>query len=74
MSFRLLSKPTGDSQRGTKHTFMPENLKVLRVVDECHMMAKIQATKQGLKLQAYMERLIRAAEQGLVDWEKLKEQ
>ncbi len=37
------------------------------------MMAKIQAAKKGLKLQAYMERLIRAAEQELVDWEKFKE-
>ena len=53
---------------------MPENLKVLRVKDASHMMAKIQAAKKGLKLQVYMERLIRAAEQGLVDWEKLKEQ
>jgi len=42
-------------------------------MEECHMMAKIQATKKGLKLQEYMERLIRAAEQELVDWEKLKE-
>ena len=52
---------------------MPENLKVLRVIDECHLMAKIQATKKGLKLQEYMERLIRAAEQELVDWDKLKD-
>lgn len=49
---------------------MPE-LKVLRVVEECHIMAKIQATKKGMKLQEYMEILIRAAEQELVDWEKL---
>ena len=48
-------------------------LKVLRVVEECHILAKIQATKKGMKLQQYMEILIRAAEQELVDWEQLKE-
>ena len=49
-------------------------LKVLRVIEECHIMAKVQATKKGMKLQAYMELLIRAAEEELVDWEQLSEE
>jgi len=48
------------------------NLKVLRVNTLAHQTAKINAVKQGVKLQSYMEKLIAADEQGLVDWAKLK--
>ena len=47
------------------------SLKVLRVNSLAHMTAKINAVKQGVKLQTYMEKLIAADEQGLVDWDKL---
>lgn len=52
---------------------MAENLKVLRVMVECHQIAKINAAKKAVKLQIYMEQLIEADEQGLIDWEKFKE-
>jgi len=47
------------------------SLKVLRVNTLAHQTAKINAVKQGVKLQTYMEKLIAADEQGLVDWSKL---
>lgn len=48
-----------------------ESLKVLRVNSLAHQTAKISAVKQGVKLQTYMEKLIAADDQGLVDWGKL---
>ena len=51
---------------------MGDDLKVLRVMTICHQMAKVNAAKKGIKLQIYMERLIEADEQGLIDWEKFK--
>ena len=49
----------------------PKSLKVLRVNDLSHQTAKINAVKRGEKLQTYLEKLIAADEQGLVDWNKL---
>ena len=49
----------------------PQSLKVLRVNDLAHQTAKVNAVKRGEKLQTYMEKLIAADEQGLVDWSKL---
>ena len=46
-------------------------LKVLRVVEEKHQLAKLNAVKRGLKLQIYVERLIEADGKGLIDWEQL---
>ena len=51
---------------------MGDDLKVLRVMNACHQMAKINAAKKGVKLQIYVERLIEADEQGLIDWERFK--
>ncbi len=51
---------------------MGDDLKVLRVMTVCHQLAKVNAAKKGIKLQIYMERLIEADEQGLIDWEKFK--
>lgn len=51
---------------------MPENLKVLRVQDASHVIAKVKAAKKKVKLQEYVEQLIAADEQGLVNWEKFK--
>ena len=48
------------------------NLKVLRVQDGSHLIAKVNATKKTLKLQEYVENLIAADEQGLIDWSKFK--
>lgn len=45
-------------------------LKVLRVNDEVHIVAKINAAKRGEKMQTYIESLIQADEKGLIDWEK----
>lgn len=50
---------------------MEENLKVLRVRETKHILAKICAVKKGIKLQLYIEKLIEADEKGLIDWEKL---
>lgn len=52
---------------------MSENLKVLRVRESKHQIAKINAVKKGIKMQEYIEQLIAADERELVDWEKLKE-
>lgn len=51
---------------------MGDDLKVLRVMTVCHQLAKVNSAKKGIKLQIYMERLIEADEQGLIDWEKFK--
>jgi len=48
------------------------SLKVLRVNPLSHQTAKINAVKQGVKLQTYMEKLIAADEQGLVKWDQMK--
>lgn len=49
-------------------------LKVLRVEASKHQLAKINATKKGLKMQLYIEQLIEADEKGLIDWGKSKEE
>jgi len=49
------------------------SLKVLRVNSLAHQIAKINAVKQGIKLQTYMEKLISADEQGLVNWDQMKQ-
>lgn len=46
-------------------------LKVLRVEETRHQLAKINAVKKGIKMQVYIEKLIEADERGLIDWEKL---
>ena len=51
---------------------MGDDLKVLRVMTSCHQMAKVNSAKKGIKLQIYVERLIEADEQGLIDWKKFK--
>ena len=51
---------------------MGDDLKVLRVMTICHQMAKVNSAKKGIKLQIYMERLIEADEQELIDWKKFK--
>ncbi len=51
---------------------MGDDLKVLRVMSICHQMAKINSAKKGIKLQIYIERLIEADEQGLIEWKKFK--
>ena len=51
---------------------MGDDLKVLRVMTACHQLAKVNSAKKGIKLQIYMERLIEADEQGLIDWKKFK--
>lgn len=48
-----------------------ENLKVLRVGEKAHHSAKVMAVQRGEKLQTYIEKLIAADEQGLVNWKKL---
>lgn len=48
------------------------NLKVLRVQDTSHLTAKVNAAKKKLKLQEYVEKLIAADEQGIIDWSKFK--
>lgn len=54
---------------------MPENnnekevLKVLRVSALPHQLAKINAAKKGLKLQAYVESLIAKDKEGKVNWD-----
>lgn len=50
---------------------MEVSLKVLRVKAEKHQIAKINAVKMGVKMQAYIEKLIEADEKGLIDWEQL---
>ena len=50
-----------------------ENLKVLRVKESFHLKAKVNAAKQGEKIQKYIEKLIQADEQGLINWKKWKE-
>ena len=47
-------------------------LKVLRVAETKHQLAKINAVKKGLKMQLYIEKLIEADEKGLIDWEQLE--
>ncbi len=47
------------------------NLKVLRVSEKPHHTAKVMAVQRGEKLQTYIEMLIAADEQGLVNWKKL---
>jgi len=49
-----------------------ENLKVLRVQDASHLAAKVNAAKNKLKLQVYVEKLIAADEQGIIVWSKFK--
>lgn len=51
---------------------MGDDLKVLRVMTVCHQKAKVNSAKKGIKLQIYMEQLIEADEQGLIDWKKFK--
>jgi|GEM_PF-3339066 len=46
-------------------------LKVLRVCSTKHQLAKINAVKKGIKMQIYIEKLIEADEEGLIDWTKL---
>ena len=48
-----------------------ENLKVLRVGEKSHQSAKVMAAQRGEKLQTYIEKLISADTQGLVNWKKL---
>lgn len=48
-----------------------EALKVLRVGAKAHHTAKVIAVQRGEKLQTYIEKLIAADEQGLVNWKKL---
>ena len=50
---------------------MEEKLKVLRVTESKHQIAKVNAVKKGIKMQTYIEKLIAADEKGLIDWEKL---
>jgi predicted DNA binding CopG/RHH family protein len=56
---------------------MEEKLKVLRVIEKKHLVAKINAVKKGLKMQIYIEKLIEADELNLIDWaafeQKIKE-
>ncbi len=47
-----------------------EVLKVLRVGEKAHHAAKVVAVQRGEKLQTYIEKLIAADEQGLVNWKK----
>lgn len=46
-----------------------QDLKVLRVKAELHQLAKINAAKKGVKIQAYIEALIEADEQGKIKWD-----
>lgn len=46
-----------------------ETLKVLRVRQTSHQIAKINAAKKGIKIQEYIERLIKADEEGKINWE-----
>ena len=46
-----------------------KTLKVLRVAEATHQLAKINAAKRGIKLQEYIEALIQADEKGKVNWE-----
>jgi len=48
-----------------------ETLKVLRVNEKTHHLAKVMAVQRGEKLQTYIENLIAADNQGLVNWKKL---
>lgn len=48
-----------------------EVLKVLRVGEKAHQTAKVMSAQRGEKLQTYVEHLIKADEQGLIDWEKI---
>ncbi len=52
-------------------SIMKKNLKVLRVEEMLHQVAKINAIKKGVKLQTYIEQLIQADEKGLINWEGL---
>ena len=52
---------------------MEVTLKVLRVCQPKHQIAKINSVKKGLKMQIYIEKLIEADEKGLIDWEQLNE-
>ena len=45
-----------------------EVLKVLRVSTLPHQSAKVNAAKKGMKLQEYVEFLIKKDEEGKVDW------
>lgn len=45
-----------------------ETLKVLRVSSSFHQLAKINAAKRGLKLQSYIEALLKADEENKLDW------
>ena len=47
-----------------------KTLKVLRVQEKFHQLAKINAAKRGEKIQKYIESLIQADEKGMIDWEK----
>ena len=49
-------------------------LKVLRVCSTKHQIAKINSVKKGIKMQLYIEQLIEADEQGLIDWEQLRQE
>ncbi len=49
---------------------MNEQLKVLRVQESLHKIAKANAAKKGIKLQEYIERLILADEEGKVSWDE----
>ena len=46
-----------------------ESLKVLRVRQTLHQLAKINAAKKGIKIQEYIEGLIKADEEERVKWE-----
>ncbi|MEM6964190.1 MAG: hypothetical protein AAF573_05445 [Bacteroidota bacterium] len=48
-----------------------EILKVLRVGEKVHQSAKVMAAQRGEKLQTYIENLIKADGQGLINWKKL---
>ncbi|MCR9290665.1 hypothetical protein OAF63_06420 [Saprospiraceae bacterium] len=47
-----------------------ESLKVLRVNASVHQQAKVKAAERGVKLQTYIENLIAADLEKLIDWEK----
>jgi len=55
----------------TKNNIMEkkEQLKVLRVSELSHRVAKMNAAQKGEKLQLYIENLIKKDQEGKVDWE-----
>ncbi len=46
-----------------------KNIKVLRVEESLHQLAKINAAKRGVLLRAYVESLIAADEAGKIRWD-----